>query len=177
MHQMAHEGGGKLLFLAIFLLVVGGGFLAWGLASRRKANAAEAAARSWPIAPGIVTAAEVGAGRVEGTAIVTGQIQDRGRNYYEPMVRYRYTVGPNEYEGTRLRFGWLTCRSSGEAQRLLAAYAVGRAVAVRFDPADPSNSVLEVSAANSNAVVGIVFGGLALVFGLFMLVIAAQGGR
>jgi hypothetical protein len=177
MGHVAHESAGKLIFLAIFLLVVGGGFLAWGLASRRKGNAAGAAARHWPMAPGVITAAEVASGRVEGTAIVTGQIQDRGRFYYEPAVRYRYNVGPDQYEGTRLRFGWLTCQTQAAAERILAAYPVGRQLPVRFDPNDPSSSVLEVEPANSNALVAIVCGAGALAFGLLMLVLAMKGAR
>lgn len=171
------DGAGKLIFLALFLLVVGGGFLAWGLMSRRKANEAGAQARLWPLAPGVIIAAQVAAGRVEGAAIITGKIQDRGRAYYEPTLRYRYNVGPDQYEGTRLRFGWLTCQTQAAAERILAAYPVGRQLPVRFDPNDPANSVLEVEAANSNALVAIIFGGIALAFGLLMLVLALKGAR
>lgn len=175
MHHSSHHGAGALVFLAIFLLVVGGGFLLWGLSARRKGDAWEAAARSWPVAPGVVVSAYVGAGYVEGTAMVTGHLQDRGRHYHTPVVQYRYTVGAQEYEGNRLRFGWLTCRTNAEAQRILAAYPVGRQLAVRFDPANPAESVLEVAAANSNAMVGIICGAGAMAFGLVMLLISLKG--
>ena len=176
MHHHTHSGdAGALIFLAIFLLAVGAGFLLWGLSARRKADALEAAARSWPVAPGVVVAAHVGTSLAHGAALVTGQIQDRSRHYYTPVVQYRYTVGTQEYEGNRLRFGWLTCQNAAEAQRILAAYPVGRQLAVRFDPANPANSVLEVAAANKNAMVGIVCGAGAILFGLVMLLISLNG--
>ena len=175
MHHSSHQSAGALIFLGIFLLVVGGGFFAWGLMARRKADAWALAARTWPVAPGVIIAAQVVNGFVDGTSMVTGQIKDRGRHYYTPSVLYRYTVGAQEYEGNRLRFGWLTFNSTSAAQGILAAYPVGRQLPVRFDPANPATSVLEVAAANKNAMVGIVFGGITLAFGLIMLVISLKG--
>lgn len=176
MHHSTHGGGGgALVFLGIFLLVAGGGFLFWGLSARRKADAWEAAARSWPVAPGVVIAVQVVKRFMEGAGIATARIQDRGRHYYEPVVQYRYTVGETQYEGSRLRFGWLTCSSPGAAERILAAYPVGRQLPVRFDPGNPATSVLELTAANKNATVGIVFGGIMAAFGLVMLLISMKG--
>jgi hypothetical protein len=175
MNHSSHHGAGALIFLGIFLLVAGGGFLFWGLSARRKADARATLAATWPVAPGVVIAVQVVQRYMTGAAIVTGQIQDRGRHYYEPVVHYRYTVGEAQYEGNRLRFGWLTYTSPGAAQGVLAAYPVGRQLPARFDPSNPANSVLEVAVANKNAMVGIVFGGIMVAFGLLMLVISLKG--
>ena len=175
MHHSSHQSAGALIFLGIFLLVAGGGFLFWGLSARRKADAWALAAATWPVAPGVIIAAQVGNGFVEGASMVTGQLRDRGRHYYTPSVLYRYTVGAQEFEGNRLRFGWLTFNSSSAAQGVLAAYPVGRQLPVRFDPSNPATSVLEVAAANKNATVAIVFGGLMLAFGLVILLLSLKG--
>lgn len=172
-HHIHHHGsGGGLIFLAIFMLVAGAAFLFWSLSARRKADASEAAARTWPAVPGVVMSAYVGQGQVDNLLALGGQINNTNQHSYQPVVIYRYTVGTQEYEGNRLRFGWFTCGTHAEANRFLAAYPVGRQLAVRFDPADPSNSVLEVAAANSNAMVGIICGAVAILFGAAMLVIS-----
>lgn len=174
MHHGGHGDAGALIFLTIFLLAVGGGCLFLGLNSRRKSNAWAAAARTWPVATGVVIAAHVGSARTLGTSFLTGQIQDRGRNYYAPVVVYRYNVGTTQYENNRLRFGWLTFQSRGAAERILAAYPVGRQLPVRFEPVNPANSVLELEAANRNAMVWIVSGVVLMIIGLLMLVLSAM---
>lgn len=63
-----------------------------------------------------------------------------------PSVSYRYVVGEQEYTSDRLTAGgryWSSNR--GEVNEWLAPYRTGAIVTVYYDPADPSESVLDRS--------------------------------
>jgi hypothetical protein len=82
--------------------------------------------RSWP--------------KVEGT-ILESRVVDKG-NAHEPRVTYTYTADGKSYVGHRITVGWTLATTGKSAERLVAAHAKGSRVAVAFDPADPSYSVL-----------------------------------
>jgi hypothetical protein len=94
------------------------------------------ASRDWPSVPGVVIETAVAAG------------SDGRRQRFRPVVRYRYEVGGERFEGSRIRWGALLgFRKFTRARRLLDGYAAGSRVAVYHHPLRPSLAVLEPSAA------------------------------
>jgi hypothetical protein len=65
-----------------------------------------------------------------------------GGTSYTPKVKYAYTVNGRRHEGNRMRYGM---QSSGRkrAQAFVQAHSPGTALTVYYDPAEPSESVLE----------------------------------
>ncbi|MDQ2767508.1 MAG: DUF3592 domain-containing protein [Gemmatimonadota bacterium] len=115
--------------LALILAILGGGILVTGLMLARRALAA----RRWPETPGRVTAVSI--------AIVW---LGRGSLHF-PDVQYEYQVGDERLLGTRLGFAaripWI---SRGAALYALQhEYPRGRVVAVRYNPSDSTDAVLE----------------------------------
>ncbi|HID97600.1 MAG TPA: DUF3592 domain-containing protein [Thermodesulfobacteriaceae bacterium] len=58
-------------------------------------------------------------------------------------IDYLYQVGDKIYEGHRLNTGWKCFGSEKRIRELSARYPTGRAVQVRYDPAEPERSLLE----------------------------------
>lgn len=63
--------------------------------------------------------------------------------HYVPSIRYSYSAGGREAEGSRIRFGMVTSRSEAGAKQILDPFRVGSSVAVRYDPANVEESVLQ----------------------------------
>lgn len=89
-----------------------------------------ASARSWPEAKGTVT--EVGLRRSHG----------RGGASYRPRIRYRYRVDGRDLEGERLRVREQASSDREAVEAVAAGYSVGGEVVVRYDPEDPSQSMV-----------------------------------
>jgi len=87
--------------------------------------------RNWLVAVGAIV--EAGVIRVE---------QDDGR-VFEPRVTYRYRVDDREHWGRDVAPFSISYPTEGMAKRRLARYRVGAEVIVRYDPTDPSSSLLE----------------------------------
>jgi hypothetical protein len=109
----------------------------WLLVVVGREGLAYRAAAGWPAVAGEVISATVEA--LPGAA--------DGADGYGVVVRYRYTVDGRTYESDRLRRAGaerLTTRAA--ADEVLASYlAGGRAVTVRYDPADPATAVLRIT--------------------------------
>lgn len=89
---------------------------------------------------------------------------------YQPKVEYEYTVANQPYTGKRIAFGIAGSSSEAAARKVVLQYAIGSAVEVFYNPAKPSDAVLERSAATSNKVFWIM-GGVFIVAGLLTLLI------
>ena len=140
--------------LIVFGLVWASGFGLLHFRALAKAKASE----SWPSAMGRIAASEV---RVE-------ESTDRdSTTWYNPVVAYRYTVGGREFEGARLRFGNYRQSTRKKAEAMLARYSAGGSVPVRYNPADPAESVLETTTPGPIYFVMGLFGLLFVGFGLF----------
>lgn len=107
-------------------------FSLWALTSSFNDFAKASASSSWPVTDGVV---------------VSSQVQRGCKNLasYLPDVRYRYTVGQQEYLARRIKFGDNLCRSKNDAERIASAYPEGKTIQVYFDPASPNNAALNVS--------------------------------
>src|SRR5262245_42495221 len=92
--------------------------------------------RLWPTVPGTVIESTVAAA------------SNGKRQLYSPVLRYRYEVDGQRYEGRRIGWGAATgFRKFTRARRLLDGYRPGSPVAVYHDPRRPSLAVLKPDAA------------------------------
>ncbi|HOV18230.1 DUF3592 domain-containing protein [Ottowia sp.] len=133
-HWLANAREPRLAALAGFM---GFGALLIVLVASIRARRAAA----WPQAAGEITFSGV---RQRGALMPT---TNSGRSnqvtMYEPHVEYAYTVGGHRYLGQQLALGgekWAGNRASAEARA--AAYPKGRAVAVRYNPANPGEAFI-----------------------------------
>ncbi|MCE9673002.1 DUF3592 domain-containing protein [Myxococcus stipitatus] len=93
--------------------------------------------RRWPTVPGTVLSAE----EVEHRLPVPGQQEPRV--HYEARVRYEYTVGRVLVGTASLRLSPEVRTNPASAQATLRRYQPGQQVWVAYNPADPTDAVLE----------------------------------
>jgi hypothetical protein len=87
---------------------------------------------AWPKAEGLVLESAVSATR------------DSGRQLYRPMIRYRYEVGGQRYEASRIRWhAVVEFRKFSRARAMLDKYRSGSRVTVHYDPKRPGIAVLQ----------------------------------
>ena len=100
--------------------------LAGRLSIRRPAES-----EAWPAVEGVIIESTVAA-------------QREGRQVYRPIVRYRYEVGGERYEGSRIQ--WAAAagyRKYTRARRVLDSYRSGSTIKVHYDPQRPGVAVLK----------------------------------
>ena len=116
--------------------------------------AAGRAAEAWPATEGLVIRERAGSASRRSRRSAGGR-----------SITYQYEVAGRGYEGTRIAYlhglGLTTRKQRAEA------YDVGDTVLVRYDPGDPSVSVLEPGAPVGRAVAGLLITGGFLVLGLY----------
>ncbi len=94
----------------------------------------------WPTALGVVTTVSPSPNPIVVPRTRLGlPITQRSRIY----VSYTYQVEDREYRGTRLSAALPSSRDA--TRQTFAKYAAGNAVTVHYDPADPSEAVLETT--------------------------------
>ena len=125
----------------VLALVIGGfglAVLAIVVSSLREA----AAMKRWPVAEGQVLSAKVEEYR---TSVSRGAGGARDRmTLYRPVLLYEYEVAGKRFRGSRIAQSPGLDRGVPEfAQKVVDRYAVGSAVAVRYNPRRPDESVLE----------------------------------
>ena len=148
-----------LLLLLIFG-VLGIVFLAVALVSRQKAQTSQ----RWPTAAARVLASEV-------KEHVRHDSDNQTQFSYEPVVEYNYAVGGQTYASRRIAYG-ANSFGRGQAQKMIERYPVGSAVTARYNPANPTEAVLETTAAGATLflILGIVFLVLCLISSCFTAV-------
>lgn len=120
------------------------------------------ATRSWPQVAGRVLHARII--RSNFTEHSRGRLVDS--TVYDPQVEYEYSVNGTIYQSRRIAIGIGYSRSiRKEVERRIAPYRAGMEVPVFYDPADPSQAVLEHGLAG-----GPLFLILALIIFLILLV-------
>ncbi len=74
--------------------------------------------------------------------VIESRVDESNLETASPKVRYRYTVGRQEFIGWRVSYsGYGISRQKMQAH--IAAYPPGQAVEVYYDPARPEHSVLD----------------------------------
>jgi hypothetical protein len=152
-------------FLGIFIALIGVFLLVWSLKGGGQAKKDIAAALAWPEATAVVVAHDVETHR-----------QFAGRNVYscEPKLRYRFQVGGTEYDGDRLRFGYVRTNTDHQARQLMAPYPLGSWIRIRFNPYNPAESVVELKQ-STNQTWSVVVGAILIALGLGLTAAAASG--
>ena len=147
-------------WVGVGLIVVGllwtGAFAFAHFRAVGKARAAE----SWPTA----------IGRVLSCDVVEEESRDNEggtTTWYNPVVRYSYSVGGRELQSSRLRFGNYRSATRKKAEAALAPYPAGGAANVRYNPEKPEECVLETKKPGPIYLIMAVFGLLFVGFGLF----------
>ena len=141
------------------LCALASGLILAGRLSIRRAAESEA----WPAVDGIIIESTVAAKR-------------EGRQLYRPMVRYRYEVGGECYEGSRIQWAAREgFRKYTRARRMLDRYRAGSAIKVHYDPSRPGMAVLQPGDATAVLQPIYVVASTAAVFTLFSLGIAIAG--
>ncbi|HEX5183369.1 MAG TPA: DUF3592 domain-containing protein [Allosphingosinicella sp.] len=137
------------------------GFGAIHYRAARKAQASE----TWPRAPGKLLRAEI---LVEESSSGEGGTT----TWYNPAVAYAYKVADRKLEGKRLRFGNARSTIRKRAEAMLAPYAVGATVSVRYNPEKPEECVLESHAPAATALILAAAGIPILVLGAWLVAVA-----
>ncbi len=114
-----------LLLIAVGLIVIA---LVLQLRARRS--------MSWPSTTGVVNSATID------ERVKTGS--NGTSTLYCPMIAYEYEVDGHHYMQNRLLMGGpVSSRSRSRVQKWVDRYPEGSAVKIYYNPADPSESVLE----------------------------------
>ena len=123
------------LLISLAFFAVGGGLLFIALRSARIAKAAQ----SWPKVPGVVTVSRVDQSR--DTMRDSDGIRELS---FTPVVSYDYEVAGVKHTGTHIGVGPMTqsYRTSGAANKAIAALPLGKTIDVLVDPANADNAVL-----------------------------------
>jgi hypothetical protein len=136
--------GGKAFSIAMGIALTAGflAFSAWtlplGLRTLRLGRAIE----DWPSTPGEIVSSEVGERQGYNAQ------NNYSFTYYEPKIHYTYAVDGVSYASQRVQAGMEDAHrlALGKAavSAIVARYPVGATPAVRYDPADPAVSTLEI---------------------------------
>jgi len=119
----------------------------------------------WPVVDGVVLEAAIAADR------------ETGRQRFRPVVRYRYEVDGQRYEGSRMQ--WAVdagFRKYTRARRLLDRYRTGSAIKVHYDPSRPGTAVLQTGTSHAAVMRPMyVIASTVAVYTLFTIGIAIAG--
>jgi hypothetical protein len=120
---------------------------------------------TWPAASGVVIDCAIAADR------------DGGRQRFRPVVRYRYEVDGQRYEGSRIQWAMdQGHRKYTRARHLLDRYRTGSAITVHYDPSRPGSAVLQTGGSNTAVLRPVyVITSTAAVYTLFTIGIALAG--
>jgi len=114
--------------LVCILLLCGALLIGIGLFALQRFRAAA----SWPQAPGVIEKSEV---------VPERHFEDD--LFYNPVVRYCYTAPGGSYTGEKLATTGRLYPKEAAARRVANRYPVGTTVMVRYNPDDPSESIVE----------------------------------
>lgn len=154
---------GLAIVFGVVFFGIGLALLLVGISSRKKAKAAEA----WPTAPGIIQNSGLQENRHYDSEDHHTEIN------YEPQVQYQYSVMGQTYNGDHLAFGKASY-DFRTASKKIAPYPQGAAVTVHYDPANPTNAVLETKAAGG--VVLLIIGVLFMAIGFVVAMVGVFAG-
>ncbi len=119
-----------LQLLPLLFVITGAVILFFGVRQMQRASASQ----TWPSVPGVVTVAELGK-----------QIgnDENDSTSYRADISYDYVVDDASYINGAIQFGQVSSSDPSVARAILKRYAVGQAVEVYYNPANPAQAVLE----------------------------------
>lgn len=115
-------------FFALIMLLMGALLISLGLFTLQRHRAAA----GWPRAPGVIEVSEV-----------AGERHFKNNLMYRPVIRYRYNAPGGPYSSDKLGNTGKLYAKEKQAQKITARYPVGSMVMACYNPADPSEAVLE----------------------------------
>jgi hypothetical protein len=104
--------------------------------SRRKSKEGGTNHDEWQTIGGKVISSQMGEARADGS--------------YDPSVKYVYTVNGAEHQGVAVFSGRRADATKNTAQEILDQYTVNVYVPVRYNPENPSDSILDAARPNAN---------------------------
>jgi hypothetical protein len=157
MESTASTGLLIALCLGGVFFLLGIGLVIFGFVQHKKAKTSE----SWPTAGGSIVSARLDQS--------THTEDEDGHTYtstsYRPVIEYTYEIGGKIYQGNRVFPGASMSYDHGTAQGIVNRYQPGAAVTVHYDPADPTQAVLETKSKGGNLflILGAVFAVLGII--------------
>lgn len=133
------SGGLFLGFFALIVLLLGALLISLGLFTLQRHRAAA----GWPQAPGVIEVSEVAAER-----------HFKRNLMYRPVIRYRYNAPGGPYTSDKVANTGKLYAKEQQAQKMTARHPVGSTVMARYNPADPSEAVLEQRASGGFLLIG-----------------------
>lgn len=106
-------------------------FAIWFLASIRRDVLLSRLSQTWPTVPGVLLDRK------------TEKRISRSGVSYIVSLKYTYEVGGRKYQGEQLAFAPSRIDSGDTLDRLLQKYVANAAITVHYNPADPTDAVLE----------------------------------
>jgi len=153
---------GPSLFSIVFISI-GAGILFYARSITAKARRS----LSWPSTEGAISHSAV---------LLSTQQTSNSTNaaMYKADLAYRYKVKGRDYSSSRITLMDYSSSAAGRAQDIVARYPDGAAVTVYYDPADPSDSVLEPGGTSGIALLRLI-GWAFAAGGLFFLYMSVTG--
>ena len=111
-------------------------------------------------------------GKIVGSTLETYVSYDDdgdARTMFRPLVTYEYEVEGEVYTSSQVKVGGFSSSNlEGSERKKLAAYPVGGAVEVRYDPFNPQDALLEFNPAKINFGMAIgILSGIAMLYFIF----------
>lgn len=145
------------LFFGGIFGAVGIGMLVFGQIQRNKARETE----KWPTTNGTIVTS-----RIEQQTRIE---RDEGRSYSRttntPIVEYTYEVDGKALRGNKIFPGATMSYDIGTTQGIINRYQVGQPATVHYNPADPTQAVLETKAKGGSImlILGAVFAAIGII--------------
>ncbi len=139
----AHLPEGANAPLVVLTSAMGAVVLVFFFAGRRIAR--EAA--GWPVTRGTVV--------ISSTETLHQTQQGRDVISYAPVVEFTYQVNDRDYRSRQITLGAKLAGTRSFAEQIAARYPQGSRVEVHYEPANPSNAVLQITSSASWLLLGI----------------------
>lgn len=151
MESTASTGLLVALCLGGVFFLLGAGLAIFGFVQRKKAKTTE----TWPTTSGSIVSSQLD----QKTTTDYDDGHTSTSTSYTPIVEYTYQVGGQTYQGSHIFPGASMSYDHGTAQGIINRYQPGVAVTVHYDPADPTQAVLETKSKGGNLflILGSVF--------------------
>ncbi len=147
-----------LRLLPLLFVIMGVVILLFGIRQMRQASASQ----SWPAVSGVITVSALG-------KHMGNERHDSPT--YSADIRYDYMVDDASYVNGAVQFGQVNSSDPSGARAVLKRYAVGQAVEVYYNPANPAQAVLEPGLQGSTwflPIFGTIFVAVGLLFSYLM---------
>lgn len=155
------RGDPILLFILTVMSVILGLYTVRMYRARFKADQQS---KTWPTTTGKITSSRIDEfmGRAK---TATGS----RRTIYTPQIKFSYTVDGKQYHGDRIGNGDYQSYTEYSPNRLIKRYPAQSEVTIYYNPADPTDALLQPTAAGN--LIGLIVGTIISLFGVICIAI------